>query len=159
MTTGRPRKPTEIKRKTGNPGKRPLPAPISIVPASETPPAMPGGLKDAGANLWEAVWSAGSEWLAPSDAPLVALLCDLADERDVWKIRANAEGPTFTTLKGYVALHPAVSQVRVLARDMVMVLSLLGFSPTDRARLGLAEVKRMSGLAELLQRRRADLGR
>jgi hypothetical protein len=42
---------------------------------------------------------------------------------------------------------------------MITIFSLLGFSPSDRARLGLAEVRRMTGLAELLERRRTDLGR
>jgi P27 family predicted phage terminase small subunit len=159
MTRGRPPKPVEIKRKTGNPGKRPLPAPISIVPASEGPRAVPANLGVAGSDLWDAVWSAGTDWLASSDAPLVTILAELADERESWRLLAEADGPTFTTATGYVAIHPAVSQIRAITKDMVAVLSLLGFSPTDRTRLGLAEVKRMSGLAELLERRRADLGR
>jgi P27 family predicted phage terminase small subunit len=113
----------------------------------------------AGRDLWADLWSAGAEWLAPSDAPLAAILCEMADEREAWKDRAASEGPTFATSTGYIALHPAVSQVRTITRDMISVLSLLGFSPTDRSRLGLAEVRRMSGLAELLDRRRTDLGR
>jgi P27 family predicted phage terminase small subunit len=159
MTRGRPPKPVEIKRRTGNPGKRKLPEPISIVRASESPRSVPANLGVAGSALWDAVWSAGTDWLAPSDAPLVAILAELADERESWKDRAATDGPTFTTATGYVALHPAVSQVRTITRDMIAVLSLLGFSPTDRSRLGLAEVKRMSGLAELLERRRAGIGR
>jgi P27 family predicted phage terminase small subunit len=154
-----PPKPTERKRRAGNPGKRRLPEPISIVPASEAPPVPPEGLEAVGRALWELVWRDGSTWLAPSDAPLVRMLCENADERERWLTLVAEVGPTFTTEKGYVGLHPGVAQVRVLGREMITIFSLLGFSPSDRARLGLAEVRRMTGLAELLERRRTDLGR
>jgi P27 family predicted phage terminase small subunit len=89
----------------------------------------------------------------------VTLLCEAADERERWLGLVKEEGPTFTTEKGYVGIHPGVSQVRALGREMVSMLALLGFTPSDRARLGLAEVRRMTHLSELMERRRADLGR
>ncbi len=154
-----PSKPTERKRRAGNPGKRKLPAPISIVPASEAPPTPPEELGKVGAALWRLVWTDGATWLAPSDRSLIAYLCEVADERGRWLALVVTERPTFTTEKGYVGLHPGVSQARACGQEIVRCLSLLGFTPSDRARLGLAEVRRMTGLAELLERRKADLGR
>jgi hypothetical protein len=42
--------------------------------------------------------------------------------------------------------------LRELDRQLVANLSLLGFTPTDRTRLGVAEVKRQSKLAEFKAR-------
>ena len=159
MRPGRKSKPTELKRRAGNPGHRPLPEPLSIVPMLATSPTPPERLGSVGSDLWALVWRDGQEWLAPSDAPLVGLLCSAADEREAWLEVVTREGPTFTTERGYSGIHPLISQVRAIGRDMVSMLSLLGFTPSDRARLGLAEVRRMTHLSELMQRRKADLGR
>jgi hypothetical protein len=43
--------------------------------------------------------------------------------------------------------------LRELDRAIVSNLSLLGFSPSDRSRLGIAEVKKMSKLEELMARK------
>jgi hypothetical protein len=43
--------------------------------------------------------------------------------------------------------------LRELDRQIVSNLSLLGFTPSDRARLGVAEVKAKSKLEELMERR------
>jgi hypothetical protein len=42
--------------------------------------------------------------------------------------------------------------LRNLDKQLVSNLSLLGFSPTDRSRLGIAEVKRQTKLEELRTR-------
>jgi P27 family predicted phage terminase small subunit len=156
---GRRPKPTERKRRAGNPGKRRLPEPAQLVPATDRPPKAPAGLQAPGKALWRGVWAEGSGWLAPTDAPLVRLLADNADEREALRSVVEDEGHFFTTPKGYKALHPAVGQLRAVESQMISILSLLGFTPTDRARLGLAEVKTMTSLADLMQRRRRELGR
>jgi hypothetical protein len=43
--------------------------------------------------------------------------------------------------------------LRELDKAIVSNLSLLGFSPSDRSRLGLAEVKKMSKLEELMTKK------
>jgi hypothetical protein len=42
--------------------------------------------------------------------------------------------------------------LRELDRQIVSNLSLMGFSPSDRSRLGVAEIKSKSKLQELLER-------
>jgi P27 family predicted phage terminase small subunit len=157
--SGRPPKPTERKRAAGNPGKRPLVEPLSIVPATDGMPAAPVPLEQAGTALWRQIWVTAGDWLAPSDVPLVALLAQFADERDRWLAQASEEGITHTTRHGMVRVHPGVAEARKLEGAMIAILSLLGLSPSDRARLGLTEVKKLSGLADLLQRRQRELGR
>jgi phage terminase small subunit len=85
-------------------------------------------------------------------------LCSTADELEDVRASLGQEGRTFVTAKGYRGPHPLLAHERALAAQTVTLLSLLGFTPTDRARLGLAEVKRMSSLADLLTRRRESIG-
>ena len=147
-------KPVERKRAAGNPGKRPLPEPRTVVPALETAPKPPRGLKAAGRDLWKQVWDYGSGWLAPSDAPIVGLVCSLVDERAQWAALV-AKGPKiYTTKTGVRRAHPAAAEVRAIDRQLIMALSLMGFTPSDRSRLGLSEVRKISALADLLERRK-----
>ena len=43
--------------------------------------------------------------------------------------------------------------LRALDKEIVNNLSLLGFSPSDRTRLGVAEVKKQSKLEEIIAKR------
>ena len=154
-----PAKPTEKKRKAGNPGKRKLPEPVSIVPAQPAAPLPPAGLGAAGSLAWRRAWDAGSDWLAPGDVTLLELLCRQIDEITRWQEIVDGEGVTFTTRGGMIRVHPAVGQIRELEQRVVTNLGLCGFTPADRARLGLTEVRKLSGLAELASRRAHAIGR
>lgn len=157
--SGRPPKPTERKRAVGNPGGRKLAEPIAIVPRTDRAPRPPVELERAGTALWSQVWDTAGDWLAPSDVPMVALLAQFTDERDRWLCKASEEGVTHTTRHGAIRVHPGVAEARRLETAMISILSLLGLSPSDRARLGLTEVRKLSGLADLLQRRQRALGK
>lgn len=157
--SGRPPKPIERKRAAGNPGRHKLPEPLAIVPTTNGLPASPPDLGPAGLDLWRQIWSTAAEWLAPSDVPLVGLLAQFADERARWLAEAEAEGITHTTRHGTIRIHPGIGEARKLEAAIVQVLSLLGLSPSDRARLGLTEVRKLSGLAELAARRADALKR
>jgi P27 family predicted phage terminase small subunit len=154
-----PPKPTEKKRKSGNPGKRRLPTPVSIVPSQEVPPIPPAGLAEAGSLAWRRAWEAGSDWLAPGDVTILELLCRQVAEIARWQELVDREGVTFTTRGGMIRVHPAVAQVRELEQRVVTNLGLCGFTPADRARLGLTEVRKLSGLADLAARRADAIGR
>lgn len=154
-----PPKPVERKRKQGNPGKRQLPEPVSVVLAMDAAPEAPQGLGEAGLVVWRRAWDAGSDWLAPGDITLLELLCRQVDEIIRWQAIVDAEGVTFTTRGGMIRIHPAVGQIRELEQRVVTNLGLCGFTPADRARLGLVEVRKLSGLADLAQRRHDVLGR
>lgn len=155
------------KAKTGRPTGRP-PAPkerVSIVgPTTDSPhlpsygstPEPPDGLFDDGLALWNHVWDAGRTWLSPdSDRTIVELLCFAQDEaenirRGMWEGKFSR---FYETANGQMVTHPLVNQLKDLRTQMTSWLAAIGFSPSDRARLGLAEVRVRNELDELAERR------
>ncbi len=135
--TGRPPTPTEVKRKRGTArADRGVPktalavvAPISAEPAELTV-----------AQALERVLGAGVGWLATTDGPTVALLRDAVED--------------YARLRSIEGMPP--KEVRDARTQVMALLSQLGFDPTARARLGLAEVTARSKLDEIQQRRRAS---
>lgn len=144
-TMGRPPVPTERKRALGNPGKRKLPDEnlITMIPAAEEKPESPRPLMKYGQDLWDRIWNAGTPWISVNtDLELLTMTCEMVDER--WNIRVKVMQNDDARLR---------RGLRELDRQIVSNLSLLGFTPSDRSRLGLAEVKAKSKLEELLARR------
>lgn len=142
MPAGRPPKPIEQKRKTGNPGKRALPKESSLVvlPMATSIPEPHRPLLKYGKEFWDRVWGLGTSWIsAQSDIELVLITCELIDER--WNLRIKVMQNDDTKQR---------RALRELDRAIVSNLSLLGFSPSDRSRLGVAEVKARSKLEELM---------
>lgn len=138
-------KPNEIKRLTGNPGKRPLPDENSIllIPQATEIPEPPRPLLKYGQQLWDRVWEQGINWVSPhSDLELLLMTCEMVDER--WNLRVLVMKEN----------HPKDRMgLRELDKAIVRNLSLLGFSPSDRTRLGVAEVKKMSKFQELMSKK------
>jgi hypothetical protein len=140
MPAGRPVKPTEQKRALGNPGKRALPTPVQLLEPIMATPTPSRELQAAGAELWQRVWESGARWISPStDFELLLMTCEMVDDRLALRNQLVADNDP-RTRRG----------LRELERAIVGNLSLLGFSPADRTRLGLAEVKAQSKLAALL---------
>lgn len=143
-TRGRPPKPVEQKRLTGNPGKRALPNQSTVValPSAYGIPEPHRPLQKPGLELWERIWGLANTWLSPStDGELLLMTCELLDER--WNLRIQVLRDNRPEER---------KALRELDRQLVNNLSLLGFSPVDRSRLGVAEVKRASKLEELRSR-------
>lgn len=139
---GRPPKPIEQKRALGNPGRRPLPQEGSLVllPSMYEVPEPPRPLvTEAAKALWNRTWTMGQTWLSPqTDIELLLMTCEMVDER--WNLRIKVlQDNRPEERKG----------LRDLERQLVANLSLLGFTPTDRSRLGVAEVKKISKLEAL----------
>lgn len=141
-----PPKPIEVKRKLGNPGQRALPdssETILIEPISDLPEPH-RQLFEAGLELWNRTWSMGQLWISPkTDIELLLMTCEMLDER--------------VRLRAYVWNNPEAwrerKALRELEKNITNSLSLLGFTPTDRSRLGVAEVKAKSKLEELRAKR------
>lgn len=142
---GRPPKPVELKRATGNPGKRALPdkETVIVLPAVTSIPEPSRQLFQFGLELWNRVWSMGHSWISYStDVDLLLLVCEQMDERAKLRTQVWNEGK-----------NDERKALRQLERAIVDNLSLLGFTPTDRSRLGVAEVKKQSKLEDLLARK------
>lgn len=145
MQPGRPSKPIEQKRLLGNPGKRALPdqSTITLIPMAESTPEPTRPLLKYGRELWDKVWDTGINWISPNtDTELLLMTCEMIDER--WNLRVQVmQNNDAKDRRG----------LRELDKAIVSNLSLLGFSPSDRSRLGLAEVKKMSKLEEIIAKR------
>ena len=139
---GRPPKPIEQKRMLGNPGKRALPkqGEVQVLPASGAVPEPHRPLGDAGYAMWDRIWGAGIQWISPqTDIELLLMTCESLDERARLMELVASSGES----KDRRAL-------RALNSEITSNLSMLGFSPVDRTRLGVAEVTRRSKLEELM---------
>lgn len=142
---GRPPKPTELKRLQGNPGKRALPkeGELILLPAAVGIPEPSRPLMKYGQQLWDSIWGMGQSWISPqSDIELVLMTAEMVDER--WNLRVKVMGSDDVKLR---------RGLRELDKLIIGNLSMLGFSPTDRMRLGIAEVKKQSKLEELLAKK------
>ena len=145
MPAGRPSKPIEQKRLLGNPGKRPLPNENSVVLLQqvEQTPEPPRPLLKYGQDLWDRIWGMAATWVSDtSDLELLTMTCEMVDER--WNLRVKVMQSDDAVMR---------RGLRELDRQIVSNLSLLGFTPSDRSRLGVAEVKAKSKLEELMERR------
>jgi hypothetical protein len=142
---GRPPKPTEQKRRLGNPGKRALPATIHVLPPADLPAEKgkhPGSA--ASAEFFDALMETGAVvWLGQTDV----LAIEIA--RQVWVDREKAR-LLWHALPGDKDLFNAYAE---LTRRLSTCLQQLGLDPIGRTRLGVAEVKRQTTLDALEARR------
>lgn len=136
--TGRPPKPIEAHKRTGTfnvtrhkRGSLVLVEPVEM-PTEAQP--LPQVLQD--------VLRLGVSWLARTDAVTLALLRSMLEEREPLRVDAVA-GSTESR-----------KALRDLDRQIAGLLSSLGFTPTDRTRMGVAEVQAVSKL-EAIQARAA----
>jgi hypothetical protein len=105
-------------------------------------PARP--LLKYGKEFWDKVWGSGLSWIsANTDAELLLMTCELVDER--WNLRVRVMQSNDWRER---------RALRELDDRIIRNLSLLGFTPADRSKLGVAEVKAISKMEAL--RRRAD---
>lgn len=148
--TGRPPKPLEQKRRTGrtantDSGGRRLPDPATVValPMAVGVPEAPMDFGLEARGLWSRVWGAGITWISPdSDMEAAEQACRLADDIEIARERYRA------------TRDPGDGRMVVqFSKALTDALAALGFDPTSRSRLGVAEVKRASALDELIARR------
>lgn len=138
-----PTKPLEEKRRLGNPGGRPLPKPgeLMTIPGGYVEPMRP--LEFAGKQLWDSVFRFGEIWISSrTDVHLLLMTCEQLDRRETLR-SLIAETNDWHLLK----------QLNDLEKLIAVNLGQLGFTPAERTRLGLAEVKRQNKLEELMARK------
>lgn len=138
--------PVEQKKLLGNPGRRPLPddSQLQVLPGALEKPEPIRELEDSGRALWDRVWDAGQIWLSPeTDLEILQVTCELLDERQELRRIAN-ETRDWRDRRA----------LRMLDAQLVSNMSLLGFTPTDRSRLGVAQVKVESKLESMRRKRR-----
>ena len=152
MTAGRPPKPNEMKRKTGNPGKRPLPALATVTALPAATAQAPSHLSPKSQELWLKLRETAF-WISNTDESNLQLLCEKLDRRDEFIARLQASDFVLLTDKGYSYANPLVGMISTIETEITKLFSLLGLTPTDRTRLGVAEVKARSALDDLIAKR------
>lgn len=152
MVAGRPPKPTEAKRKLGNPGQRPLPVLAETVALAPLPFSPPADLGKDGIDFIRDV-VASTPWLADTDRPTVELAARLVDECAEMARDIAESGRLHMTEKGYPVINPLVGALSTSRKQLHSVLASLGYTPADRTRMGLAEVKAKNAFEEMLSRR------
>jgi len=139
-----PPKPLEQKRKLGNPGKRGLPKSEDLIPleGGYIEPFRP--LEYAGKQLWDSVFKHAELWISQrTDVHLLLMTCEQLDRRETLR-SALTEKPEDRAL---------IMSLNETEKLIAGNLGQLGFTPADRTRLGLAEVRRQSKLEELRSKR------
>lgn len=153
MAIGRPPKPIEHHRRVGRGGDkkadgRPIPGNMVVLPMAEGAPPVPTNVHAAGAELWRQIWHEAITWISPhTDMAIVIEACHAADDleeaRRAWRL----------------SLDPKDARVLVaMGKRFTEALSVLGFNPVARSRLGVAEVKKASALQQMMDRRAARNG-
>ena len=135
------------------PGKREIvPYNPTLTTRTEAPPPVPRGLGRRGRVEWKKVWDAGF-WLKPDqDYPWVEQIVRAYDDIEQFRKRVQEDGLVQTGSLGQPVAHPLLAEIRKCEATIRQCLSVLGFSPTDRARLGILETKARSGLQDLIDR-------
>lgn len=141
--------PNEIKRRRGTYRKdrhAPQVNQVIALPMADGVPQPPADLELDGRQLWGRVWQEGLVWISPqSDIEAVVQTCRLVDDIAIARERYR------------VTRDPADGRmVATFSSELTSSLSALGFNPTARSRLGVAEVKVASKLDAL--RRQQDKG-
>ena len=133
---GRPPKPIEQHKRTGtfNAAKHNRGPLVAVAPVDQAPH------EKSPAELFTEIMDAGSAWFARTDGIQLSMLRESLEERA--RLVPVAESST-----------EARKQLRELNREIADWLTALGFNPTARARLGLAEVKAASTLEKLQAKR------
>jgi P27 family predicted phage terminase small subunit len=117
----------------------------------------PQHLGPAGRAVWDLV-TGQCPWLAESDRPTLVMACEKFDRRQDFMARLESSDPVLYTDKGYAYANPLVGMLSTLETEIAKLLSALGLTPTDRTRMGVAEVKAKSELEKMLDRRKRGAG-
>jgi P27 family predicted phage terminase small subunit len=103
----------------------------------------PEDLGDAGLRLWNRVFGEGEIWISSRlDVDLLERTCRALDRLVVLDELFEQDPSERKT----------VMSINETEKLLASNLGLLGFTPSDRARLGLAEIKRQSKLEEMMSR-------
>ena len=129
-----PAKAPEERERTGNPGHRPIPAPLAELPGYEgLPPDAPDDLGAAGRAVWDRIWPVLVAWARPDlDRDLVRRYCQALDERE--ELRIASKRRSKYAWRDRVALGKLEDRLLIMERD-------LGLNPNGRKALGIRQEK------------------
>jgi P27 family predicted phage terminase small subunit len=149
MTAGRPRKPTELKRLLGNPGREKLPDKNKVIMLPQLTHQAPAHLTKAQKEKWAELRKL-APWIAVTDeALLTSLIEKMSRQKQISKELKKANFVLYTD-KGYAYANPLFGMLSTIETEIFKLLCQLGLTPVDRSKMGVAEVKARTKLEELI---------
>lgn len=114
------------------------------------PPEPPEGLGARGLEEWHKIWAAG-RWLWPDqDYAWVEQAARAYDDIAAFRAQVEEMGLTVQGYNGQTVANPLISEIRKAEDTIRRCLSMLGFSPSDRARLRLTDLKSAKAAKDLM---------
>lgn len=151
---GRPKTPIEkMKARSPDgktPGHRNLPVPASPTTPDRTVPELPEGIEGKGVEEWVKVWTAGFWLKRDQDYHWVAMIARAYQDIATFRERVNEDGLVVTGYAGQVVAHPLIAEIRKCEATIQKCLQVLGFSPTDRAKLAIVESQAQNALQQMI---------
>ena len=98
--------------------------------------------------MWSDVMAV-APWVGSSDQKSLVELCELIDARDDMRAQVSHDGLVLVAPNGAHQAHPLLSHIRDVSKQIHGLMSMFGLTPSDRARLSLGEVQRVSKLDAL----------
>jgi P27 family predicted phage terminase small subunit len=96
-------------------------------------------------------------WIATSDGKLLIELCEKMDRKYELQAKMSQSDFVLYTDKGYAYANPLFGMLNTVEGDIIKLLSLLGLTPIDRSKLGVAEVTAKGKLAQLLEQQKKNV--
>lgn len=116
-------------------------------------------VEEPGREAWTRLWTAGRTWLSPAtDLDLLLDLCRAYDEIAHHRHVLEQDGPYVRGQRGGLVAHPAIAMLRGVEAQVDRRRAQCGFTPVDRGRMGVGEVKPGESELSTLLRRRASGG-
>ena len=157
MTRGRPKTPIEKMQARSpdgtTPGHRKLPVPASPTTPDRTVPELPAGIEARGAEEWIKVWSAGFWLHRDQDYHWVEMIARAYQDIEVFRADVRDRGLITKGYAGQDAANPMIAEIRKCEATIQKCLQVLGFSPTDRAKLAIVEGQAQNALQQMIDKR------
>ena len=151
---GRRKEPLEVmaaKSPDGRtPGHRRLPVPVKAGVPDRKVPELPAGIEGRGEVEWQNIWTAGFWLKRDQDYHWVEMIARAYQDNEVFRARVLEDGLVTKGYAGQDAAHPLIAEMRRNDQMIQKCLSILGFSPTDRARLTITEAQAQNALQKMI---------
>lgn len=154
MARGRPPKPLERITATARDANHKADgreiARMDVSSPDRTVPAPPEFIKGRGLEEWANVWTAGFWLKRDQDYHWVEMIAQAYSDIEQFREKVIGDGLIATGYNGQVVAHPLIAEIRKAEAVIQKCLQVLGFSPTDRARLAITEAKAQNELQKML---------
>jgi P27 family predicted phage terminase small subunit len=160
MARGRPKTPIEkMKARSPDgttPGHRKLLVPVSPTTPERSVPDLPAGIaaEGRGAEEWVKVWTAGFWLKRDQDYHWVEMIARAYGDMARYRTEVEEMGLTVTGYAGQVVANPLLNEIRKLEQTIQKCLQVLGFSPTDRAKLAIVEASAQNAVEKMIAKQR-----